>query len=280
LEESSPTNIQPEQDFSPLQTYAKPITKDEGMREGSVSISTYWKYLLFGSSMFRLILTMLLFIVAQLLWTCCDFWVALWADLEESKVKLVGTVVKESISIFGFDLGEHAYLIIYTFLLISVVILSTTKATSFFTYCLRVSRNLHDKMFQALSRADTKFYDENPSGRIMNRFTQDIGSIDEIIPSSFYQVLDFTIQMVGIIGVIIYSNWLLVIPSFLFGLAFYGINIVYLKTSRSIKRLECVWKSPVLTHVAASLQGLTTIRVLGADDLLAKQFNEKQVALL
>jgi ATP-binding cassette subfamily C (CFTR/MRP) protein 4 len=277
LEESSPTYIQPEQDSSPLQAYAKPISKDEGMREGSVSISTYWKYLLFGSSFPRLFLTILLFIVAQLLWTCCDFWVALWADLEESKVKLVGTLVTESISIFGFDLGEQAYLIIYTFLLISVVLLSTTKATSFFTYCLRVSKNLHDKMFQALLRADTKFYDENPSGRIMNRFTQDIGSIDEVLPQVFYIVLELTIQMVGIMGVILYSNYLLVIPSILIGLLFYLTNIVFLKTSRSIKRLECVWKSPVLTHVAASLQGLTTIRVLGAGNLLSKQFNDKQV---
>jgi hypothetical protein len=38
-------------------------------------------------------------------------------------------------------------------------------------------------------------------------------------------------------------------------------------------------KSPVFTHVAASLQGLTTIRALGAQEKLISQFDEKQVGL-
>jgi hypothetical protein len=38
-------------------------------------------------------------------------------------------------------------------------------------------------------------------------------------------------------------------------------------------------KSPVFTHVAASLQGLTTIRALGAQEKLISQFDEKQVFL-
>jgi ATP-binding cassette subfamily C (CFTR/MRP) protein 4 len=36
-------------------------------------------------------------------------------------------------------------------------------------------------------------------------------------------------------------------------------------------------KSPVFTHVAASLQGLTTIRALGAEETLISQFDDKQV---
>jgi hypothetical protein len=36
-------------------------------------------------------------------------------------------------------------------------------------------------------------------------------------------------------------------------------------------------KSPVFTHVAASLQGLTTIRALGAEEKLISQFDDKQV---
>lgn len=39
-------------------------------------------------------------------------------------------------------------------------------------------------------KATMKFFNNNPSGRILNRFSKDIGAIDEYLPSVIADVVD------------------------------------------------------------------------------------------
>lgn len=56
---------------------------------------------------------------------------------------------------------------------------------------MKAARRLHNKMFFGLLRAPMRFFDTNPSGRILNRFSRDMGAIDEILP----RVLLETVQV-------------------------------------------------------------------------------------
>lgn len=47
---------------------------------------------------------------------------------------------------------------------------------------MRSSQKLHDKMFDGVISAPMRFFDTNPSGRILNRFSKDMGAIDELLP--------------------------------------------------------------------------------------------------
>lgn len=67
-------------------------------------------------------------------------------------------------------LGEDVYLYSYTGIVMGIFFLTKARALSFFLFCMRVSVRVHDKMFKSMVRAPIKFYDDNPSGRIMNRF--------------------------------------------------------------------------------------------------------------
>ena len=51
------------------------------------------------------------------------------------------------------------------------------------------SRNLHNTMFDKILRAPPKFFDTNPSGTILNRFSKDMGSMDEMLPMTVLDVL-------------------------------------------------------------------------------------------
>lgn len=64
------------------------------------------------------------------------------------------------------------------------------RSFSFFKLCLRISINMHDMLFRGITRAKMIFFNNNPSGRILNRFARDIGSIDSALPVVLLDVID------------------------------------------------------------------------------------------
>lgn len=76
------------------------------------------------------------------------------------------------------------------------------------------------------------------AGRILNRFSKEIGSIDEMLPASFYDTFEYTLQMLGVVFIIVLSNYLLIIPTIVITIIFWALRIIFVRTSRDIKRLE------------------------------------------
>ena len=70
------------------------------------------------------------------------------------------------------------------------VLFVTMRALTFYTICLRASKKLHKNMFSCIMAAPVRFFDLNPLGRIMNRFSKDIGLLDEQIPWAVYDFLE------------------------------------------------------------------------------------------
>ncbi len=51
-------------------------------------------------------------------------------------------------------------------------IFAFVRAVVFFRTVLRSSQNIHDQMFEAVSQTSVFFFDSNPVGRILNRFSK------------------------------------------------------------------------------------------------------------
>lgn len=49
-----------------------------------------------------------------------------------------------------------------------------------------------------------------------------------------------------------------------------------MSTSRCVKRIEGINRSPIFNHISASLQGLTTLRAFRAQETLGKEFDNYQ----
>lgn len=108
--------------------------------------------------------------------------------------------------------------------------------------CMKASVTLHDKMFISIIHGTMRFFNTNTSGRILNRFSKDMGSVDERLPLALVDCTQIGAALLAIIIVIGTVNPLLLIPTLIMGILFYFIRIFYLKTSRNIKRLEGVSK--------------------------------------
>ncbi|CAK9828615.1 ABC transporter C family member 4 [Anthophora retusa] len=71
-------------------------------------------------------------------------------------------------------------------------------------------------------------------------------------------------------------NYMYIYTGVIVGTVFYWIRKVFLKTSKNIKRMEGMTRSPVFTHLNATLNGLTTIRAYCAQDILKTEFDKLQ----
>jgi ATP-binding cassette subfamily C (CFTR/MRP) protein 4 len=146
-------------------------------------------------------------------------------------------------------------------------------------------------MFRKIVAMPMRFFETNPSGRILNRFSKDMDSIDEDVPMSFL----FTVLVAGeIIFIAIFNfvvNLKMLIPTLvMFGIVCY-FRVVFLVTSRNLKRLEARGeggtsqsnhlnfvsaRSPILSHLSSSLQGLVTIRAFHNQPDQQAKFNGHQ----
>lgn len=103
---------------------------------------------------------------------------------------------------------------------------------------MNASRTLHKRMFAAILRAPMRFFDTNPSGRILNRFSKDMGAIDELLPKAMMESLQILLIMVGILAMISIVNPLLMLPLIVAVLLFAAVLNLYLRAAQDLKRLE------------------------------------------
>ena len=170
------------------------------------------------------------------------------------------------------DQRDSTNLTIYSCLVAVSFIFAVVRAYVFLLVSLRCSERLHDKMVVTILQAPVLFFDSNPVGRILNRFSKDVGCMDELLPARFLMAIQKSLIMFTACLLPVVANvWLLVAIVPLIILVVYFTRY-YLKTSRDLKRLESICRSPVFTHISETLNGLDTIRIRGREADFIEQF--------
>ena len=147
------------------------------------------------------------------------------------------------------------------------------RGFNFYYVLLQANRRLHNRMLRSLIETPMHFFNTNPSGRILNRFSKDIGFMDEQLPIVFYKFWSNIAYSIGVaIGVCI-TNYFMIIPFFLLAVSTLSLRFYYLKSSKQIKLLESVSRSPLYSHISLTLQGLSTIRALGIEERMTQDLH-------
>ncbi|XP_051158018.1 ATP-binding cassette subfamily C member 4-like [Leptopilina boulardi] len=251
----------------------------EGTSRGTVKGSIFLNYFRAGANLFFGFIVFILFIVTQFAASLNDLYVPFLVTAEEAKLYEAANITRNQTDEGLFKVqpwSQEVYIYVYIGIVTSIFLIGITRSFAFYALCMRASQSLHDMVFSALIRTGMRFFDTNPSGRILNRFSKDMGAIDELLPKALLDAGQIIMMMMGTLIVTCTVNYYYIIPIVLLGAVFYWIRKVYLKTSKNVKRLEGMTRSPVFTHLNATLNGLTTIRAFGAQEILKHEFDKFQ----
>ncbi|XP_074039396.1 ATP-binding cassette sub-family C member 4 [Leptinotarsa decemlineata] len=283
----------------------EPEETHELLEKGSLSGALYLEYFKSGSGIPFLLFLVILSFVSQAFCNFCDLWVTHWTNMEKIRFSNIDNFTNIaqflindnetsgistpteglSFSITNesntFDAQNdlpkpESYAVIYTIFIVGSIVLSTARAIVFYKVCMNSSKGLHNRMFANVLKAPMRFFDTNPSGRILNRFSKDIGAVDEILPNAMYDVVQVFLVMGGILALnFIVTPWM-IIPAVVLGSLFYYLRVVYLSTAQNVKRLEAATRAPVFSHISATLYGMPTIRSSNAQDMVTQEFDSLQ----
>ncbi|XP_077986963.1 LOW QUALITY PROTEIN: ATP-binding cassette sub-family C member 4-like [Glandiceps talaboti] len=275
------------------------LIKEEQKSRGRVSFGTYKDYFAAGGGWLRFTWLVTVMVGAQAIYILSDLWISVWADTEEwryendqnrtySDVTCVENNSPECSSGMTEDTGPYGDFIsgleryMFTVILLGIVVITFIiafyRGFYFFRVVIKSSKNLHNAMFKAVLRAPIRFFDTNPGGRILNRVTKDIGIMDDQLPMLFFDVVQKALMILGILIVCCIINPIIIIPTVPIVIIFIYLRYYTVQTTREVKRLDGTTRSPVYSHLAASVQGLWTIRAFQMEDKFTNEFHKHQNA--
>ncbi|KAJ8967485.1 hypothetical protein NQ314_002799 [Rhamnusium bicolor] len=132
--------------------------------------------------------------------------------------------------------------------------------------CLTAAVYLHQMLITGVLRAPMLFFDTTPLGRILSRFSKDVEVVDNSLPWYVSDGMYCFLEVIGTLAVISFTTPLFIVIIIPIGLLYYFIQRFYVATSRQLKRLESVSRSPIYSHFGETVTGVQAIRAYGQQE--------------
>ncbi|KAJ2451544.1 Transporter of the ATP-binding cassette (ABC) [Coemansia sp. RSA 2336] len=260
------------------------LTTDEDWSRGHVQWRVYAEYLRASGGTLLWGSLIGLFLIGQGLLVAQDWWLREWAASYSRPAvnanETGGVSLMALARSIGSDVGPAGYIrqiktggrvnlgyfigVYIAIALVSVLVILGRSLVQFWS-SLRASKELHERLLHTILRAPVRFFDTTPVGRLINRFSKDMETIDQSLSSS---LAIFVTELTASLAILVVIS--VITPAFTLGaimiaIIYWIIGVLYLSASREIKRFESVTKSPIYTQFGETLSGVSTIRAYGQE---------------
>ncbi|CAH4030827.1 unnamed protein product [Pieris brassicae] len=237
-------------------------------------ISSYFRS---GGNICFILFTIGLILTAAASAAAADYWISFWSNqMAAYEEEMQGNELDPGLNVQVGPFTTGQYLIIHGCIVFACIFFTNFRVLPFASLCAKASQRLHNFMFSTMIKGVMRFFDTSSSGRILNRFTKDMGALDEILPRTLLDVLQIYSTLIAILVLNAIALYWTLIPSAFLMILFVLFVKVYLRTAQGVKRLEGTTKSPVFSMVTSSLNGIATIRSAGAQNRLIDDFDRHQ----
>ncbi|XP_014478346.1 PREDICTED: multidrug resistance-associated protein 7 isoform X2 [Dinoponera quadriceps] len=240
-----------------------PLLDKEAVEKGTVHFSVYACYIK-AVGRYLAISILLSMILMQSSKNITDLWLAYWVThTNATQTNSTDTSTPKIPHLYYDDYSSrdaNYYLKVYSLLAVANSVFTLIRAFIFAYGGLQAAIMMHKHLLRTVVRAKTTFFDIQPLGRIINRFSSDTYTVDDSLPFITNILLAHLFGLVATIIVTAYGlPWIFLVLAPLVPV-YHWIQNHYRLTSREVKRLSSVTLSPLYAHFNETLSGLTSIR--------------------
>ncbi len=237
------------------------VTEDEDREVGAVKGSVYWDYInsLGGDTRWKpAILSLLLLgaICSTMLPLLQKAWLSYYSGHQNQWLAL------SAVGIYGI-IG------------LAVLVGSLLNHLFWLDRGIKAGKNMHDKMLKSVLHSPVRFFDSTPVGRIIQRFSRDIESVDVYLQWSFDSAVHCALQVIVSLALILGLMPLMIFVVVPVMFLYYVLQRDYRRAAREAKRFDSVARSPRYAHFKESLQGLIVIRGFNKTGWFMRNFYNK-----
>uniref|UniRef100_H2Z8G3 Uncharacterized protein n=1 Tax=Ciona savignyi TaxID=51511 RepID=H2Z8G3_CIOSA len=232
------------------------LIESEKAETGNVKLSVFLSYMS-SIGFFLCFLICMFFIVQNAAQVYANIWLSDWSN--------------DELNPDGTQNGTEIRLAVYGSLGFIQGIFVVAESVFLYVAALGASRILHEKMLHHLLLAPVRFFDQTPIGRIINRCSKDVDVMDTLLIRIISMFLSCFFKVFATLFVICYATPLFVIALLPILLIYYSVQRFYVSTSRQLKRLESISRSPIYSHFSETITGASTIRAYGLQNSFIKQ---------
>ncbi|CAJ1054159.1 hypothetical protein L3Q82_020045%2C partial [Xyrichtys novacula] len=156
------------------------------------------------------------------------------------------------------------YLLVYGSIAAANTVFTALRAFLFAYGAICAAQTIHHRLLDRVLKATVTFFDSTPMGRVLNRFSSDLYSVDDSLPFILNILLANVFGLLGMLVVISAGLPWVLVPLLPLALLYHRTQHFYRHTSRELKRLCSLTLSPVYSHFSETLTGLGTIRASGS----------------
>ncbi|KAJ3359292.1 hypothetical protein GGF32_009501 [Allomyces javanicus] len=253
-EMKSPTQDEDEAGGSDTQPAAAThkLIQDEERAQGSVAWSVYATYVRQSGGIWRWVLLLATMAIPQFLDVAQQWWIERWAQAYSAPRPAPQSSSTSAVDVNYFLLGYMGLCLANIFVQNAFNVLEMLRS-------MTASRRLHDMLLQSILGAPMTWFDSTPVGRVLNRF-KDIQTVDrDLIPTITFTAYA-TVSVMITLGVVASIAPLFLVAMIPVLVMFGSVARTYLASSREIKRLESVTRSPIFSGFQEAGAGTTVIR--------------------
>lgn len=237
------------------------LTEEESAQVGSVK---WWVYIAYIKAMglWMTGITLAAYIVSHIFNIMGSIWLSLWSNDALDPVLAVDPAQR--------DLRLGMYGVYGTVETIFVLVASISLNLG----ALRGSKILHEGMLHRVLRAPMSFFDTTPMGRVLNRFSKDVDTADVTLRFNLRMLMMQFFRTIVSLILISMENPIFLAAVVPLLIIYYFVQKFYIATSRQLKRLESISRSPIYVHFSETVTGSSSIRAYGAGDRFIARSNE------
>ncbi|CAH3027480.1 unnamed protein product [Porites evermanni] len=225
-------------------TLADMMTTKEEAEIGGVKLTVFWRYFksmsvcLFGAFFLCLLFAECWSVAARM-------WLAHWSSTS-TEANSTSQQPHELGIYGGLGLSQAVFVLLACFMQAFGSVMA--------------SRSLHNGLLTNILHSPMTFFESNPLGRIINRFSKDMEMVDDLVPRTLITFLRSILELSAVLFIISYVTPLFLSVILPLGILYTLIQRIFMATARQLRRMESVKRSPIYSHFFETLNGVSTIR--------------------